>query len=527
MIPSPPSFRYSLGLPDNAQAARSPLRLRLPYVSGLNTVLFCSFALAVQVPISTSAQSSASSPAKIEVMTESSAVTAGSNAQVRVNLLDSNNQPAITKKDLTVQVQSQSPSSDTETFAVIVKAGEKSGTVEIPAKKPGLLKLLASNRQLASGGSILNVGKKQQEMASPSPTPLASAPLASASPEASITAPFSPALSPKLRIQSFPRKPVAAARTGAAMPSISAPLPMTAAPPVSAVSAWNPPLTFMYVPERKIWADSKDAATVYANLPPDEIAPWDMLIYVMSSVGSLDPEPLIIPKGQNSGKARLTYDRPAEVFVKFMSSNPWAKAVAGLPLKIAFGPTKLRIVPNPPSIGLFESTELDVELADAHGNPVSDDEEHVVALTVATGSGGLDDSGLKIDPKGFRAVTKFRPILPGTVKFLAESPNLGSGETELAVVTPTLILILCAVGGLMGGLVAYVTDKDAKWPRFFIGVVTGFVLYWLIVFGLVVIPSFPHILVFNPFSAAILGVFGGWLGTKVFTLGLQKIGINV
>jgi len=283
----------------------------------------------------------------------------------------------------------------------------------------------------------------------------------------------------------------------------------------------------MYVPERKIWADSKDAATVYANLPPEELAPWDMLVYVMSSVGSLDPEPLVIPKGQNSGKARLTYDRPAEVSVKFMSSVPWAKGVSGLPIRIAFGPTKLRIVPNPPTIGLFESTELAVHLADAHGNPVSDDEEHVVALTVETGRGGLDDSGLKIDPKGFRAVTKFRPTLPGTVKFLAESPNLGSGEAELAVAAPTLILILCAVGGLMGGLVAYLTDRDAKWPRFFIGVVTGFVLYWLIVFGLVVIPKFPHIVVFNPFSAAILGVFGGWLGTKVFSFGLQKMGISI
>jgi hypothetical protein len=33
--------------------------------------------------------------------------------------------------------------------------------------------------------------------------------------------------------------------------------------------------------------------------------------------------------------------------------------------------------------------------------------------------------------------------------------------------------------------------------------------------------------VFNPLSAAVLAVFGGWLGTKVFTIGLQKIGINV
>jgi hypothetical protein len=271
----------------------------------------------------------------------------------------------------------------------------------------------------------------------------------------------------------------------------------------------------------------KDAATVYANLPPDEIAPWDMLVYVMSSVGSLQPEPIVIPKGQNSGKARLIYDRPAVVSVRFMSSVPWAKGVTGVPMKIAFGPTKLKIRPNPPKIGLFESTEVGVQLADANGNSVGDDEKREVWLVVESGSGGLDQTSLIIDPSDPRVTTKFRPILPGTVRLLAESPNLGAAESEVTVVTPVLILILCAIGGLIGGLVVFYSDREAKWPRIPIGIVTGFVLYWLLVFGLILIPQFPHILVFNPFSAVILAVIGGWLGTKVFSIVLQKMGIKV
>src|SRR5260370_6575805 len=140
------------------------------------------------------------------------------------------------------------------------------------------------------------------------------------------------------------------------------------APPAGSV--WNPALTFMYVPERKIWADKKDTATVYANLPPDQVAPWDILIYVMSSVGSLDPEPLVIPKGQNSGKARLTYDRPAVVSVRFMSSVPWARGVSGLPFKIAFWPTKLKERTQPPENGIFEIKEDAKQLADANGKCV-------------------------------------------------------------------------------------------------------------------------------------------------------------
>ena len=500
-----------------------------------------SIALAVQLPICCVTQSRAGTPVKIEVVTESRAVTVGAAAQLRVNLLDPENQPAAAKKDVAVQVQGKSPSGSTETFTVLVKAGQSSGTVEMPAKEPGLVKLVASNRELASGGSVLNVRSAQHETPLPSPTPLASASPAFASPTSSPAASASPAIHFAARSPSIgaARMPAAArARAQPAMPSASSispgvtrapPLPPTGAapPPPSAGNAWNPPLTFMYVPERKIWADMKDAATVYANLPPDEVAPWDMLIYVMSSVGSLQPEPIVIPKGQNGGKARLTYDRPAAVSVRFMSSVPWANGVSGLPLKITFGPTKLKMRANPPKIGLFESTEVAVQLADGNGNSVADDEKREVWLAVESGSGGLDQTSLVIEPSDPRVTTKFRPVLPGTVRFIAESPNLGAAESEVTVVTPILILILCAIGGLVGGLVAFYTDPNAKWPRIPIGVVTGFVLYWLLVFGLILIPNFPNILVFNPFSAAILAVIGGWLGTKVFSIALQKMGVSV
>ena len=297
-------------------------------------------------------------------------------------------------------------------------------------------------------------------------------------------------------------------------------------PPSVVEKTWNPALTFLYVPERKIWADKKDAATIYALLPPDELAPWEMFVYMISSEGFLAPEALVIPKGQNSGKTRLTSDRPGTVSVKFMSSVPWAKGVSGVPLKIAFGPTKLKMRASPPKIGLFESTEIGVQLSDADGNSVIDDEKREVSLAVEAGSGGLDQTSLIINPNAPRATTNFRPILPGTVRLLAESPNIGPAQTELTVVTPILILTLCAIGGLVGGLIAFF-EQNAKWPRILIGVIAGFVLYWLFVFGLILIPNFPHILVFNPFSAAILGVGGGWLGTKVFTVLLGKIGVSV
>lgn len=485
--------------------------------------------VAVQFSTNCLPEAVAGTAVKIDVTSESPAVTIGTKAQLRVNLLDAENRPAIARKDMAIQVQGQLSSGNTETSTVVVRAGQSSGTVELQAKESGPVKVVASNRQLASGGSVVNVRAARRETSMPSAT-ASSSPLAS--PHDSAAASVSPVGSPTIHFNG-PSHFTHMARPGRALTrapaAVATASPMPAAPVVSPppAGAWNPALTFMYVPERKMWADGKDAATVYANLPPDEVAPWDMSIYLMSSIGPLEPEALLISKGQNNGKARLTYDRPAKVSVRFMSSVPWAKDVSGLPLNIGFGPTRLKMRVNPPQIGLFESTEVSIQLGDANGNTVSDDEKRDVWLAVESGRGALDQTALTIMPNSAHVTTQFRPILPGKVRLVAESINLPAADVELSVVTPVLILILCAVGGFLGGLVAFFTDKDAKWPRIPIGVVTGFVLYWLLAFGLILIPNFPNILVFNPFSAAVLAVFGGWLGTKVFTIGLQKIGINV
>src|ERR1700686_815708 len=130
------------------------------YVHEIN--IASALTVALVLAIGTPGQSLAGSPAKIEVTAESPAVIAGSTAQLRVNLVDPSNQPAAAKKDLTIQLRSRLPSGNTESFAVTIKAGEKSSTIDVPAKEPGLMKVIASNQQMASGGSILNVRTKQE-----------------------------------------------------------------------------------------------------------------------------------------------------------------------------------------------------------------------------------------------------------------------------------------------------------------------------------------------------------------------------
>jgi len=77
---------------------------------------------------------------------------------------------------------------------------------------------------------------------------------------------------------------------------------------------------------------------------------------------------------------------------------------------------------------------------------------------------------------------------------------------------------------LVGGLLAFLRRRGTRWPRIAVGGVTGFLLYWAFMFGLVRVlpPSF----VLNPLSNFALSTIGGWLGTEVFALLLRWLGLS-
>ena len=80
------------------------------------------------------------------------------------------------------------------------------------------------------------------------------------------------------------------------------------------------------------------------------------------------------------------------------------------------------------------------------------------------------------------------------------------------------------MGGLVGGLLAFLRHRGSRWPRIAVGGVTGFLLYWAFMFGLTRV--IPRGFVLNPLSNFALSTIGGWLGTEVFTLLLKWLGLK-
>ncbi len=171
----------------------------------------------------------------------------------------------------------------------------------------------------------------------------------------------------------------------------------------------------------------------------------------------------------------------------------------------------------------MDKTELLIRLLDKDNNPVATDEPRLISLAIDAGRGEIETKELTITPGKFEARTTFLPTWRGEVVISASTPNLPITTFPLKVSLPLLTLGLTAVGGLVGGVIAFWTGKDSKWWRITIGLVTGFVLYWAFVFG--VLTVLPRTVVLNPLSAFVLSTLGGWLGTEVFAQIFKRFGL--
>jgi hypothetical protein len=122
--------------------------------------------------------------------------------------------------------------------------------------------------------------------------------------------------------------------------------------------------------------------------------------------------------------------------------------------------------------GAFHLTELDeligLQLVDSGGTAVPADEERQANLSIASGTGQFEKWSVKFDSeKGYAAAT-FIPTAPGAIKIVGTTLYLQDQSASFTVTMSFSLLLLCAVGGTLGGLVSYLTKKPAaSWPRIF------------------------------------------------------------
>jgi hypothetical protein len=203
--------------------------------------------------------------------------------------------------------------------------------------------------------------------------------------------------------------------------------------------------------------------------------------------------------------------------------------ISGNSLTIDFTPpiVGIKIPQNQIAVGLFETADVSVEVINAQGKPIATDRDRDVDLISSSSNGELEQAKLTIKPGEDRAITRFFPTWPGTMTVTANSLELQDCFCQVTVSTPVLLLVLCAIGGILGGFVAFWTEEKASHTRVAIGLITGFVLYWALLFGLVHFTHFSHAAVLNPLSAVMIPLLGGWGGTKILSLLLRSTGLRL
>jgi hypothetical protein len=276
-------------------------------------------------------------------------------------------------------------------------------------------------------------------------------------------------------------------------------------------------------PDRRLLADRQDAATVYAFLRTGA-ATEDIRIQLVASLGTISPNPLVIKKGEFSGQATLVADQVGQARIRYVAEQPQVAIEASADMHVDFAPaiTQLQLRASPPVVSLLDAPQIVVELQDATGRVVATDEPRRISLYLEKGNGEIAPVEVEVAKDEATGRASFTPWWMGTTTVAAATPAILTKSTTLRVTLPTLLIALTATGGLVGGVMAFWT-KRTRWWRVVIGLFTGFVLYWAMIFGL--LESVPRAVALNPLSAFAVAIIGGYIGPQLLGVLAQRFGV--
>ncbi len=418
-------------------------------------------------------------PIKIKIESNHS-IEAGKSATINVTIVDADNNPAPTATDITITVHVLWSSGKEADFNVPIKSGATSAMLTVAMKAPGLCKFTAKEAQLLPANAFIIILNPNVQ-------------------KTTVVRSMSLRRSPRMRGPDEAK-------------SIDEPTP------TMEVHSGGQDIIIMHS-ARSVLADGKDPAKIEAFMTTP--ANRQMQIRLHNTLGTLTSDVLTIPKDSVYGSTTLVSNIPGAANVSTPALVPCPHDVP-FTVKFISPIVGIKCMASPPSISLIDNTDILVTLVDEHGNERTTDFPRVVSFAIDEGRGEFSKTELTIDSGRSQVRATFVPTKLGAMSITAMTPDLHSQKTGFSVSWPLMQLIFSILGGVAGGFIAKIRSNTEHW-RILIGMVTGFVLYWAFIFGLLHVVSTSIAL--NPFSAFSISVLGGWLGTEVFSALLSQFGI--
>jgi hypothetical protein len=309
-------------------------------------------------------------------------------------------------------------------------------------------------------------------------------------------------------------------------------------------------------PARTFWADGTDAAELTLLVDPVR---RNTAFYIQTTLGQVTPNPIVIGAGEPIGTARITSNAVGDATITCVRAVPSVQEEDAPTATVHFRQpiTGFELAVTPPRIPSIDRATITVTLQRIPGVPIESDERRTIALTRDKG-GEIVPEDIEIKAGDFKGSAIFQPYDRGVVRISATTPGFPTQFVDLEVALPFLLFLLPPLGGMCGGLVAAVRDGsrrssegtnaaapaqhavnanatpassrpslfrvDGPFVRVLVGIVTGALLQWALVFD--ILPVLPRPAVMSLVSWFFIPVVGGWLGTEVFRIAATQMGLG-
>jgi hypothetical protein len=173
------------------------------------------------------------------------------------------------------------------------------------------------------------------------------------------------------------------------------------------------------------------------------------------------------------------------------------------------------------TLSLIDRVPLVAQFFDADGNAIPTDAARTVTFVSGNSVIGVQQETVSLKPGDLSADTMILPFWLGTAAIFVSADHLKTAEHEVQVVG-MIVLIVCLIGGFLGGLVSFFSSGGKLYSRLVVSLAAGIVLSWGYVFG--VLSKVDSSVAHNYISVFVVSLLGGYMGIKAFDLILKRFG---
>jgi hypothetical protein len=453
----------------------------------------------------------ASGPIKLDVQPETTTALLNSQVPFRVFLRNAENQPVAWNRPCVLILEISFPSKNVVRQELVIPAGASSGTGGFAASEYGVVEIRAKEKSdsLLSAGNTVFVYR-------PAPKPSRAVTRRSI-PHGTGLTDYRPG--PRLTLAAF--KPVS--REAAFDEAQDLPAAAPSEPPS------RPQLLLVNSTGKdEVLSDGKDFAriSVYYMATDGQGAPSNIVLWMTWSNGTFSPQPLVIHKGELSAEGRLVSGSPVESTITLVSSAPKVPVAGSSSVRVVFSPpiygfgpatsesiVKMSLIDREPLVGCF---------FDDQGRCIQTDRKRHVNVSSTNPSLHVVPDSTDISANDGTATFYLEPTWSGTASLDMWTP--GHDKQRVAIeISLWFVVMLCLIGGVVGGIAARDTLRGSILWRCFIGIVGAIVLVWLCVFA--VVPQVHSMVAHSLISVLVVGIVGGYGGTRVLDMAAKKLGV--